>query len=70
MDDILIYSDGSLADHRQKVKQVLAWLNETGLQLDLSKCEFEAKKVKYLGYIVEVGKGISIDPEKVEAIRS
>ena len=70
MDDILIYSDGSLADHRQKVKQVLARLNETGLQLDLSKCEFEAKKVKYLGYIVEVGKGISMDPEKVEAIRS
>jgi hypothetical protein len=70
LDDILIYSDGSLDDHRRKVKLVFQKLQEAGLQLDVDKCEFECQSVKYLGYIVEVGKGIRMDPEKVDAILS
>lgn len=70
IDDILIYSSGTREDHSAKVGRVLEKLRAAGLQLDLSKCEFEARKIKYLGYIIEVGKGISMDPEKVEAIRS
>ncbi|KJZ68297.1 hypothetical protein HIM_12312 [Hirsutella minnesotensis 3608] len=69
IDDILIYSSGSLADHRNKVKQVLARLRDAGLQIDIDKCDFEAKSVKYLGFIVEAGKGIRVDPEKVQAIQ-
>ncbi|KJZ68382.1 hypothetical protein HIM_12228 [Hirsutella minnesotensis 3608] len=69
IDDILIYSSGSLADHRNKVKQVLARLRNAGLQIDIDKCDFEAKSVKYLGFIVEAGKGIRVDPEKVQAIQ-
>ncbi|KJZ68122.1 hypothetical protein HIM_12487 [Hirsutella minnesotensis 3608] len=69
IDDILIYSSGSLADHRSKVKQVLARLRDAGLQIDIDKCDFEAKSVKYLGFIVEAGKGIRVDPEKVQAIQ-
>ena len=69
IDDILIYSNGSLADHRKKVKQVLARLRDAGLQIDIDKCEFEATSVKYLGFIVEAGKGIRVDPEKVQAIQ-
>ena len=69
IDDILIYSSGSLADHRKKVKQVLARLRDAGLQIDIDKCEFEATSVKYLGFIVEAGKGIRVDPEKVRAIQ-
>ncbi|XP_044718768.1 reverse transcriptase (RNA-dependent DNA polymerase) domain-containing protein [Hirsutella rhossiliensis] len=65
IDDILIYSSGSLADHRNKVRQVLARLRDAGLQIDIDKCDFEAKSVKYLGFIVEAGKGIRVDPEKV-----
>jgi hypothetical protein len=68
LDDILIYTDGSLEDHRQKVKLVFQRLQEAGLQLDVDKCEFECQSVKYLGFIVEVGKGIRMDPEKVTAI--
>lgn len=68
MDDILIFTTGSLKDHREKVAKVLESLLEHGLHLDISKCEFETKKTKYLGYIVEVGVGIQMDPEKVEAI--
>ena len=69
IDDILIYSNGSLADHRKKVKQVLARLRDAGLQIDIDKCEFEATSVKYLGFIVEAGRGIRVDPEKVQAIQ-
>lgn len=70
LDDILIYSDGSLKDHRQKVKQVLKRLQDAGLQIDIDKCEFETKSTKYLGFIVEAGKGIRVDPEKIQAIQS
>jgi hypothetical protein len=38
------------------------------LQLDIDKCEFEVQSTKYLGFIVEAGKGIRMDPEKVKAI--
>lgn len=69
IDDILIYSDGSLEDHRKKVKQVLARLQKAGLQVDIDKCEFETTSVKYLGFIIEAGKGIRVDPEKVRAIQ-
>ena len=68
IDDILIFSNGSLADHREKVKKVLQRLRETGLQLDIGKCEFEVKTVKYLGFVIEAGVGISMEPEKVKAI--
>ena len=70
IDDVLVFSTGSREDHRDKVEKVLQRLGEAGLQLDLNKCEFEAQRVKYLGYIIDVGKGLSMDPEKVEAIRS
>ena len=69
IDDIIIYSSGSLQDYREKVKSVLSRLQEAGLQCDLGKCEFEVQSTKYLGFIIEVGKGIQIDPNKVKAIR-
>jgi hypothetical protein len=68
IDDILIYSSGSLEEHRKQVKQVLQRLRDAGLQLDIDKCEFEVQSTKYLGFIVEAGKGIRMDPEKVNAI--
>ncbi len=68
LDDTLIYTDGSLEDHRHKVKLVLKRLQEARLQLDIDKCEFECKSVKYLGFLIEVGKGFRMDPEKVTVI--
>ena len=38
------------------------------MQIDINKCEFEVKSTKYLGFIIEAGKGVSMDPAKVEAI--
>jgi transposase InsO family protein len=69
IDDVLIFSDGSLADHRSKVKKVLARLQDAGLQLDIDKSEFEVQQVKYLGYIIEANRGVRVDPEKVAAIK-
>jgi hypothetical protein len=66
---ILIYSTGSLQDHRQKVGKVPQRLIDAGLQIDIDKCEFETKRVKYLGYIIEAEAGIRVDPDKIAAIR-
>ena len=68
IDDVLIYSSGSLSDHRKKVRKVLQRLQEAGLQVDIDKCDFEVESVKYLGFIVEAGKGIRVDPEKIRAV--
>ena len=68
MDDVLIWSDGCYENHLEKVDKVLERPSNAGLKLDLKKSEFAVKKVKYLGFIVTVGQGISVDPEKKLAI--
>lgn len=68
VDDILVFTKGSLEDHRIKVNKILSSLLEHGLHLDISKCEFETKCTKYLGYIIDVDEGVKMDPEKVKAI--
>ena len=45
-------------------------LQEAGLQIDIDKCEFETKSTKYLGFIIEAGRGIRVDPEKIKAVES
>ncbi|KAM4061949.1 retrovirus polyprotein [Hirsutella rhossiliensis] len=51
------------------IDDILIYSSDAGLQIDIDKCDFEAKSVKYLGFIVEAGKGIRVDPEKVQAIQ-
>jgi len=63
----LFYTDGSYEDHMAKVNMVLERLSAAGLKLDIKKCEFAIKQVKYLGFIITAGEGIKVDPEKVEA---
>ena len=70
LDDIIIFSEGNLDDHWSKVIKVLSRLQKAGLQLDPEKCEFASKKIKYLGYIVDVEEGIKMDPSKIGAITS
>ena len=68
LDDVLIYSDGSLQDHWENVKLVLAKLRDAGLHCDLSKCKFATKEVKYLGFVITAGEAIRPDPDKIQAI--
>jgi hypothetical protein len=69
LDDVLIFTEGSLQKHHEHVRQVIERLQEAGLNLELSKCEFDVQRTKYLGFILEAGRGTSMDPEKVQAIR-
>ena len=69
MDDILIYTSGSLQDHRAKVHMVLGKLREAKLTLNIDKCQFEKKQVKYLRFIIKAGAGLRMDPERTKAIR-
>ena len=41
---------------------------KAGLQLKVNKCEFEMKITKYLSFMIEVNKNISMDPVKIEII--
>ena len=68
VDDILIYSGGSREEHQDHVQKVLQRLRDAGLQLDIDKCEFEVQSTKYLGFVIEAGKGIRMDPAKIEAL--
>jgi hypothetical protein len=68
VDDILIFSEGGPRKHQEHVRQVLRALQAAGLQLDIEKCEFAAQSTKYLGFIIDAGKGYRMDPEKVQAI--
>jgi hypothetical protein len=70
IDDIIIFTNGFLQNHRNQVLRIVKKLKNAGLQLNIDKCEFKQKKVQYLGYIINSEKGICVDPEKVEAIRT
>ena len=68
VNDVLIYTDRSLLKHQHHVHKILAKLQKAGLQLDINKCEFEVKTIKYLEFIVEAEKGVQMNSIKVKAI--
>ena len=68
VDDILIYTDGSRTEYQKQIKIGLKRLREAGLQLNVNKCEFEMKTTKYLGFIIEINKGIIMHSTKIEII--
>ena len=68
IDDLMIHSE-SFDEHVKHVNIILSKLNAAGITLNLKKCKFAYKKVKFLGFIVGNGK-VSPDPVKVSAIRS
>ena len=51
LDDILIYSK-DLDTHKQQVAEVLNHLHQYNLYAKLSKCQFHATEVKYLGFLI------------------
>ena len=64
---MVIYNDIQ-KKHRSAVLKIICKLADTGLQLDFDKSEFEGGIIKYLGYLIETGRGLQVDPEKLEAI--
>lgn len=69
LDDILIYTDGSQEQHHEHVRRVIKRLQAAELQLELKKCEFDVQRTKYLGFILQAGEGVSMDPDKTKAIQ-
>ena len=68
LDDLLVYSS-TLKEHREHVRRVLARLQEAGLFLKPSKCEFHTQEVEFLGFVIGEH-GVRMDPGKVEAVTS
>ena len=67
LDDILIYST-TRKEHREHVREVVHRFKEAGLQIDITKCDFETNRTRYLGLII-TPEGIQMDPTKVATIK-
>ena len=66
IDDILVYSKNE-EEHKEHLRLVLGKLREHQLYAKFSKCEFWLNEVAFLGHVIS-GKGISVDPRKIEAV--
>ena len=66
LDDIIVFSS-TFDEHMINLKETLNLLSGAGLKLNLEKCNFCVRKIKYLGFIIS-SEGISPDPDKVKAI--
>src|SRR5438067_1850393 len=67
LDDVLIYSAGTLEEHIQDIK-VMKKLQQKDLQLKIEKYEFHVKEVSFLRSIISTN-GIQMDLEKVKAVK-
>jgi len=68
VNDILIFTDESLHQHWDHIQRVLLQLWEVNLQIDIDKCEFEVKLIKYLEFILKVEKSIQMNSQKIKTI--
>ena len=66
IDDILVYSKNE-EEHKEHLRLVLEKLREHQLYAKFSKCEFWLKEVGFLKHVIS-GKGIAVDPTKVESV--
>ena len=57
-----------MEEHHIQVRNVLQTLINNNLYAKLEKCEFDQKKVEFLGYILS-GDGVSTDPKKIKYIK-
>ena len=68
VDDILIYSQSEW-EHEYHLRIILQLLRDHQLYARFSKCEFWLTEVRFMGHVVSTS-GVSVDPEKVEAVMS
>ena len=66
LDDIIIFSK-TPGEHLKRLRSVFKKLDETGLRLKPSKCEFFRPQLEYLGHVVSK-EGIETNPKKIAAI--
>ena len=66
MDDIIVFSK-TQDEHVKQLRSVFKKMDQAGLHLKPSKCEFFKKRVEYLVHIISEN-GIETNPKKIEAI--
>ena len=64
LDNILVYTKGTLQEHIKHNKKVIKALQDKGLKLKVSKYKFHKKEVEFIGLIITI-KEIRIDLKKV-----
>jgi RNase H-like domain found in reverse transcriptase/Reverse transcriptase (RNA-dependent DNA polymerase) len=67
LDDLLLLTNRSFADHLTKLEMVLARHSTAGMRVNASKSKFFAEQIEYLGYWI-TREGIQSVYNKVEAI--
>jgi len=67
LDDILVFSPDE-ETYREHVWAILTRVQDTGLTLKASKCEFHTRATEYLGYVISP-QGLRMDEEKIRTIR-
>lgn len=67
LDDVIIFSD-TIQTHFQRLEAVFTRLEQYGLKLKGSKCEFFQLEVKYLGHVVSAD-GVRTDPDKISVLK-
>lgn len=68
LDDILIFSK-TIAEHYEHMRVIFERLKQYGLVINLEKCVFAAKEVKFLGHLIN-SHGVRPLPDKVSAIKN
>ena len=67
LDDIVIVT-GTFEKHVEMLKEVAKRLTDAKLMISVEKSKFCQSSMKFLGYVVDE-RGISVDPDKVAAIK-
>ena len=67
LDDIIIFSQDEL-QHLEHLEIVFSHLQEAGLKMKCSKCDFFKSEIHYLGHLISP-EGISPLPNKLDSIR-
>ena len=66
VDDVICYSS-NMDEHLTHLQLIFDRLNKAGLKLNLRKCQFAAREVKYLGHILSP-QGVKPNPEKTAIV--
>ena len=67
IDDIGVFTNGSLDHHLEILSQVLLRLEESGFTVNPLKCAWAVTQTDYLGFLITTS-GIKPLPHKIEAI--
>jgi len=69
LDDIVVYTKGSLEQHIKDVEEVLKLIQKATLQIKIKKCVFFQEEIHFLRHKIS-RHDITTDPEKIQAIKN